>query len=191
MAPWMDFWGWQGWPPTKMGEIQIRFLLKYIETYIYIYIYMIWYVYNYIYIYNMYLSICIHIHIYLQAGWKISSCNGNSLSPKMPPVSQRPGAPWTSVSSRRSRRSRSSPPRPALGLKTETRHISVWEIQQTCGNAGQNVGKCSKHVGKHVENTTGSTFYGYHDGLTELKTLSLTMKSSRISWINGLVQGKI
>ena len=81
------------------------------------------------------------------------------------------GAPWTSVSSRRSRRSRSSPPRPAEGLKTA--RISVWEIQQTCGKGG-------KHVGKHVENTTGSTLYGYHDGLTELKTLSLTMKSSKI-----------
>ena len=99
-----------------------------------------------------------YIYIYIQAGWKISSCNGN-------------GAPWTSVSSRRSRRSRSSPPRPAEGLKTA--RISVWEIQQTCGKGG-------KHVGKHVENTTGSTLYGYHDGLTELKTLSLTMKSSKI-----------
>ena len=48
------------------------------------------------------------------------------------------GAPWTSVSSRRSRRSRSSPPRPAVRFKNGTNlgvgnPTNMWKCWETCG----------------------------------------------------------
>ena len=166
------FDGRQRWPGWISGDDRDdrhkkwvksrRFWLKYIETCMYIYI-CIWYVYVYICIICIYLYVYIHICIYIYTYIHPSRMENLILQWKLPRSENATGAPWTSVSSRRSRRSRSSPPRPAVRLK-KTARISVWEIQQRCGNAGKN-------VGKHLENTTGSTLYGYHDGLTELKTL--------------------